>query len=293
MKIFYKDGMCEEGEAKLPIFSSAVQFGITPFEGIGVYKISDNLYRILDGKRHIDRLYKSAQALDIAFNLEPSRVSSALVEYVRYFVTQNHCDFTMRVLLVPEIGGWGGDLSANLAIKGLARDPERRDKNLIASVVGVERISFNNIDPTVKVGANYLNSRYAMLEAKELGTDVAIFLDRSGFVCEAMGSGVGFIDRHGTIFFTVTEHGKLDSITRHRIRSIPGLVFEDKFIQPTDMNNFSACFLYGTALEVTPVINIKTTNQLFEFDVEIARGLCEKYFEDIGRLKLGDIDVPL
>ena len=293
MKIFYKDGFYDESDAKIPIFSSAAQFGITPFEGIGVYKITNNNFRILDGKRHIDRLQKSAQSLDININIDPSDISDALIDYVRYFADQQSCDFTVRVLLVPELGGWAGGLNANLAIKGLARDPETRGKGLSTSVVSVERISFNNIDPTVKVGANYLNSRYGMLEASKGTSDVAIFLDRSGFICEAMGSGIGFIDSSGAVTFTATDHGKLDSITGHRMRSIAGIKFETQLIRPSDLNNFPACFLYGTALEITPVTDLQASNLLFKFDTELANELRKQYLEEICRLKPEDIDVSL
>ena len=51
-----------------------------------------------------------------------------------------------------------------------------------------ERISDAVISPRIKAGANYINSRYGLLEAQMNGYDSTIFLNRQGTVAEGPGA---------------------------------------------------------------------------------------------------------
>lgn len=275
MKIFFGDSIMQERDALIPAFSSASQFGITPFEGIAVYK-SKGGAKIIDLQSHVDRLMCSACAVGVKPPFSKEKIKKCIVEYAEYCANLFDVDFTIRVLLIPMDGGWAGELQGTLAIKGVQRNSPRGEA-LVAALVDTERIAINNVSPISKIGSNYINSRYSLLDARKVGADVSIMCDRDGFVAEAMGSGVGFIDCKTQIIFTKTNYGKLQSITGERLRSMAGIKSLDAKVHKNDLQKFSGAFLYGTALEVTALRAIMIDGQKILFDTSISEELREKY----------------
>ncbi len=279
MKIFFGDSIIHEREALIPAFSSASQFGITPFEGIAVYKSSNNI-KIIDLCKHVDRLMQSSSAVGVRSPFSKDKIQEYIIEYVNYCSSLFDGDFTIRVLFIPIEGGWAGELQGTLAIKGIERNKSRGGA-LVAAVVKTERIAINNVSPVVKIGSNYINSRYSLLDARKAGADVSIMCDRDGFIAEAMGSGIGFIDSKNQIIFTKTNYGKLQSITGERLRSIEGIKFLDRSIHSADLQKFVGAFLYGTALEVTPLTTILIDDQKILFDTSTTENLRKKYLDHL------------
>lgn len=279
MNIFFGDSIVQEQDALIPAFSSASQFGITPFEGIAVYQF-EGFAKIIDLKSHIDRLMQSANAVNIQLLLSKEKIQESIIEYSKYCSTVFNNDFTMRVLLIPIDGGWAGELQAILAIKGVER-ADKRGGALIGALVNTERISLNNVSPVSKIGSNYINSRYSLLEARKMGADVSIMCDRDGFIAEAMGSGIGFIDFDGQIIFTKTNYGKLQSITGERLRELSDIKFVDRSISRDDLHKFAGSFLYGTALEVTPLKAIIQNSQRISYDITSSENLRKKYLKNL------------
>ena len=75
------------------------------------------------------------------------------------------------------------------------------------------------MSPRIKVGANYINSRMAKLEASERGYDSALFLNREGFVAEGTGSCFCMI-KNEELITPLLSDSILESITRDTIIKI-------------------------------------------------------------------------
>ena len=121
------------------------------------------------------------------------------------------------------------------------------------------RISFNSMPPSVKAGANYLNSRYAFLDAKERGFDGALFLAQDSFISESTGSCIFFI-KNDVLFTPSIDSDILVGITRNRIIELARFsgikIFEEK-ITVKDLPTFAGAFLVGTMIELKPIARIE------------------------------------
>jgi branched-chain amino acid aminotransferase len=94
-------------------------------------------------------------------------------------------------------------------------------------------------------------------KAEAEGYNDALMFDYRGFVAEATGANVFFVEEGKLV--TPTADCFLDGITRRsvmalaRARQIPVI---ERHIPPEELGRFSECFLTGTAAEVTPVSEI-------------------------------------
>jgi branched-chain amino acid aminotransferase len=122
-----------------------------------------------------------------------------------------------------------------------------------------ERISDRNISPKVKVGANYINSRMAQMEALENGYDSAIFMNNQGKIAEGPGSCF-FIVRDGILITPPVTASILESITRDTIINLAKNILKidtvERDVDRTELYICDEAFLCGSAMEVVPVLNV-------------------------------------
>jgi branched-chain amino acid aminotransferase len=112
--------------------------------------------------------------------------------------------------------------------------------------------------PRVKCGANYINSRYAFLEARRHGYDVPILLNSHGLVSESSGACVAIV-RAGKVVTPPTSAGTLESITRDSLLQLAdsvGIKIEVRDVDRSELYLADEVFLCGTAAEVTPVVSV-------------------------------------
>ena len=111
----------------------------------------------------------------------------------------------------------------------------------------------------VKAGANYLNSRYAMLDVRARGFDDALFLTADGVVSEATGSTI-FLFRSGEIHTPSLDCDILPGITRARIIQLcgaNGLSVREARIRPEELATYDGAILTGTMIEIRPVSRLE------------------------------------
>jgi len=111
-------------------------------------------------------------------------------------------------------------------------------------------------------------------------------LDYRGYVAEATGANIFFIDADGTIHTPIPDCF-LNGITRQTViklaESLQMKVIE-RHIKPEDLANMKECFLTGTAAEVTPVSKIGS----YEFTPGDASRQLVNAYDDLvnGRISL-------
>ena len=108
-----------------------------------------------------------------------------------------------------------------------------------------KRIGSKTMPPFVKAGANYLNSRYAHLEATRKKFDGALFLTENDFISESTGSCILFINKN-TIITPSKKCDILLSITRELILNLAHkLQIEviEKEISKNELTGFEAAIL--------------------------------------------------
>jgi len=73
LKIWMNDGLVDESEAKVSVFDHALLYGDGIFEGIRVYG-----GKIFELEAHMDRLYRSAQAIRLEIPQDIKTLSKTL-----------------------------------------------------------------------------------------------------------------------------------------------------------------------------------------------------------------------
>jgi len=263
-KIWLRGKIVLESEAMVNILSPTSQFGLNVFEGIRCYWSYDkkNLYAICLNE-HIDRLFESCKLIGI----QPPYTKGKVIDYFKQIVIANNykSDVAVRVTIFGDgIGSWHSTENFDMFIAPIEK--QRTDiNNLIgktACISSWQRINDNIMPPRAKIGANYMNSRYAYLQAKRDGYDLPIFLGTDGKVAESSGACL-FIVKKGKLITPETTSSILESITRNIIvefAKIKGIEVEERKVDRTELYLADELFLAGTAAEITPITSVDKFN---------------------------------
>jgi branched-chain amino acid aminotransferase len=111
--------------------------------------------------------------------------------------------------------------------------------------------------------------------AASIGYNDALMLDYEGRVAECTGAHIFFV-RDGELH-TPSPEWILDGITRAtvlEIAKIRGLAVHERHILPGELSDFSECFIVGSAVEITPVNEIKG---IAYTPGEVSRQMIEDY----------------
>ncbi|MCH4896295.1 branched-chain amino acid transaminase [Marinilabiliaceae bacterium JC040] len=269
-------------EAKINVLSPTSQFGANVFEGIRCYwnNDMDQLYafRLED---HFNRLLDSIKIFKMDANYTVEYLISVLKEVI---IANNYKeDIAVRqTVFIDGLGGtWNSKGPVNMFVAPIAKSRKiyKEQNGLRCCISSWERINDNNLSPRAKVGANYINSRMAHLEATDNGYDTAIFLNKFGKVAEAPGSCI-FIIRNGELITPPCTASVLESITRDTIMKIArndlNISVIERDIDRTELYICDAAFLCGSAMEITPICSFDS----YKINNSVNNNLVHKLFEE-------------
>lgn len=283
-------------EATVNVLSPTSQFGANVFEGIRCYwsEQDQQLYafRLAD---HYKRLQNSIKILRFNSPYSTSDFQQGLIDVVK--ANGYREDIAVRqTVFVDGIGGtWNSCEPINMFIAPIAKPFQKiEDKaGLRCQVSSWERISDRNLSPRAKVGANYINSRMAYLEARENGYDTALILNNQGRISEGPGACF-FMVRNNKLITPPPTASVLESITRDTIIRIAaeqlGIETQERDIDRTELYICDEAFLCGSAMEITHITNIdglavgdgklgKITQDLSNIYHQIITGQLSQYKE--------------
>lgn len=258
--VWFNGEIIKASEAKVSVFSPTAQFGLNVFEGVRCYCNADtgNVYafRLHD---HLKRLWESCKIIGIEPSYSQREIISAIGALISSQVYSG--DISLRItFFVYKEGSWQDSQPVGLFIapisKGRNRKPSKNGKT--AGVSSWQRISDMSLPPRVKAGANYINGRYAQLEANSKGYDLPIFLDHRGMVSEGAGSCIMLV-KDGKLITPGLSSSILDSITRDSllwIASHLSIDFEVRDVNRSELYVADEVFLCGSAAELTSLVQI-------------------------------------
>ncbi len=294
-RIWLKGNILKIHEAKINVLSPTAQFGANVFEGIRCYwnETLNQLYAFrLDD--HYCRLQNSAKLFRLQCPYSVSKMKEYLIETIKANEYQE--DIAVRqMLFVDGFGSWFSTEPVEMFIspvekKRVAHPIEKGKKVCISSW---ERISSRDISPRVKVGANYINSRLAKLEAIDRGYDDALFLNKQGFLSEGTGSCFFMIKGNSLITPMLTD-SILESITRDTIKKLAhselNLEVVERNIDRMELYICDEAFLCGSAVEIVPIIQIdnyfvgngrpgNVTQEIHKLYLDVVTGKIDKYMD--------------
>lgn len=280
-------------DAVINVLAPTSQFGANVFEGIRCYwnEEEGQLYGFRLGD-HYRRLLQSVRL----FGLVSPYTGEQLEQYMKDVVAANHYreDIAVRqTIFVDGFGSWFSTEPVGMFIAPVAKP--RKSVPLTGGertcVSTWERISERDMSPRVKVGANYINSRLAKLEASDRGYDSALFLNREGYVAEGTGSCFCMI-RNNELITPMLTDSVLESITRDTVMKIAaeelGMKVTERRINRTELYTCDEAFYCGSAVEIAPVTRIDSyvpgsgsvgqrTRDIHEKYLEIVTGRNDRY----------------
>ena len=292
--IWFKGEIVPLDEAKINIMTTTAQYGINVFEGIRCYfnEEQSKLYsfRLND---HIERLFQSVKL--IKFILDDDITREYVSNNFKNIIKANNYkeDLYVKInIFLDDEGSWSALSPIGLVIYAYPKGRVYSDKpGITCCVSSWERISECVIPPRIKAGANYINSRYALLEATMNGYDSAIILNRNGKVAEGPGACL-FIVRGGKLVTPPITASILESITRNSILKIAKselcLEVEERDIDRTELYISDEIFFVGTSVEILPILSVdkyeinrgevgSITKELRKLYFQIVRGGKNRY----------------
>ena len=292
--IWLRGSFVTESEATVNILSGMAQFGLNAFEGIRCYHNSNTeklyAFRLQD---HLQRLAWSCKLIGLELPDPISKIKENFVKTIIKNKFKEDCAIRLTVF-ADDIGSWYSVDPVSYFIAPIQK-PRTNVKNLggkRACISSWSRISDNTMPPRAKIGANYINGRYAHLQAKYDGYDLPIFLNKSGGVSEGAGACL-FLVKDRKLITPCTSSSILESITRDtiiRLASDLDMKVEERFVDRTELYLADEIFLCGTAAEITPVVKIdkyevgsghvgKAANKIIKEYHKLVSGDKKKYMD--------------
>ena len=243
-------------DARVHVLTHGLHYASSVFEGERAY--AGAIFKL---REHTERLIYSAKELGFEIPYAAGEIDVACIETLE---ANGLVDGYLRPV------AWRGSemmgVSAqnnriNLAIAAWEWpsyfDPEERLKGIRLDMADYRRPSPETAPCHAKAAGLYMICTLSKHAAESKGYADALMLDWRGRVAEATGANVFFVDNG--VLHTPEPDCFLDGITRRTVMDLArarGLEIIERAIMPEEMENFSECFITGTAAEVTPVSEI-------------------------------------
>ena len=272
-------------DAKTHTLSHGLHYASLVFEGERVY--SGNIFK---GREHTERLRNSCKLMDFDIPISDDEVDAAKEAvlaangitdcYVRAF-----CWRGSEMMAVS-----AQQTKTHVAIAAWEWpsyfDPETKMKGITLDIADWKRPSPESAPVHAKAAGLYMICTLSKHSAEKKGFQDALMLDYRGYIAEATGANVFFLDQEGTLHTPLADCF-LDGITRRTVIALAEsmqIKVVQRHIKPEEMAGMTECFLTGTAAEVTPVSQIGD----YSFTPgEVSRQLVNGYEELVrGRLTI-------
>ena len=208
--------------------------------------------------RHLERLRRSADALDIPYDRAPVDVRR---EIERTIESAANPESAVRVILSRGVGPPGydpepcGPPTVVVHARPCPPIPESwRREGIDVAIVRVTRNAATSLDPAIKC-SNLLNNFLAWREAHRLGAYEPILLNLRDQLTEGASSNV-FLVRGGRLLTPPLEDGLLGGITREAVLDLArraGMPAAEETLGPEDLRRADEAFITSTLKGVLPV----------------------------------------
>jgi branched-chain amino acid aminotransferase len=255
--IWFDGEMVTWRNAKTHCLSHGLHYASLVFEGERVYS-----GRVFKGAEHTARLRTSAKMLDFDVPVYDDALETAKHEVIK---SNNIVDGYVRAFC------WRGSemmaISAQQTTTHLAIaawewpsyfDPEIKMKGITLDIAKWRRPAPDSAPVHAKAAGLYMICTLSKHEAEKKGFQDALMLDYRGYVAEATGANVFFIDANDVIHTPIADCF-LNGITRQTVIGMAQanqMKVIERHIMPEEIAEMKECFLTGTAAEVTPVSRI-------------------------------------
>ena len=243
-------------EAKTHVLTHALHDGSSVFEGERMY--SGRIFKLTE---HTERLHRSAQLLDFEIPFSVAEIDEACKATCERMGLED-CYVRPVAFRGPEqVSVSAFNTRTHVAI-AVWEWPSYFDPETKAKGIRLEWSKWRRPDPqtapsAAKAAGLYMICTMSKMAAEKRGYADAMMLDWRGYVAEATGANVFFVQ--DGVIHTPPVDAILDGITRQTVIEMArakGIEVKVRYIRPEELSGFTECFLTGTAAEVTPVAEI-------------------------------------
>ena len=269
-------------EIRVSPLSHSLHYGTGVFEGIRSYEQDAGGGGVFRLREHLVRLQRSAQVLGYDIPYSVDQLEAATLETLR--ANRMTSAYIRPLVWLGEgamgVAGGGNPVHTLIAVWhwGAYLGEEGMRSGIQTQIASYERATGNASAQRAKITGQYVTSFMAKRQAKALGLDEGLLLDRDGYLAEATGENL-FLAKDGVVATAPDASPILHGITRGTALALLGdLGFEvrlERFAR-TDLYAAHEAFLCGTAAEVTPIRTVDG-RAMAESPGPVTRALQETY----------------
>ena len=281
-KIWFNGDIIDWKDAKLHVLTHGLHYGSCVFEGERVY--NGEIFKL---REHTNRLVYSANRMGFDIPYSVDEIDDACNQIIKIQNVKNG--------YVRPVAWRGSEMMAISAQKnkihfaiatwewGSYFDPKIKENGIKLNISKWRRPAPNTIPWDTKAAGLYMICTLSKHEAEKEGYNDSLMLDHQDFVAEATGANIFFIKENSKEIHTPVPDCFLDGITRRTIIDIAkenNFKINERKIKLEELKDFDACFLTGTAAEVTPVSEIGN----YKFKVTPSIGnFFDRYLDIVNR----------
>lgn len=248
-------------DAKIHVMSHALHYGTSVFEGIRAYSTPRGpaVFRL---GPHVERLINSAKIARLPLKYTQAELEAAILETVR---RNGHQACYIRPLVFRGYDALGVDgrtcpVQTIIATIEWGRylGPEAIEQGVDVGVSSWRRMAPDTFASLAKIGGQYVNSGFVVMEARDLGYVEGIALDIYGYVSEGSGENL-FLVHKGVIYTPPLSASILGGITRDCAITLArdlGYEVREAMIPREMLYIADELFFTGTAAEITPIRSV-------------------------------------
>jgi branched-chain amino acid aminotransferase len=243
-------------DAKTHVLTHGLHYGSSVFEGERMY--GGEIFKLT---AHSQRLKRSAELLDFDIPYSVAEIDAACKETCEKNGLTDCYIRPVAYLGAEQLSVSSLNSKVHLAIAAWEWpsyfDPEVKKKGIRLEWAKWRRPDPATAPSTAKAGGLYMICTMSKTAAEKRGYADAMMLDWRGYIAEATGANVFFV-QNGVLHTPRVDH-ILDGITRQTVIEMAqakGVEVVIRDILPEELAGFSECFLTGSAAEVTPVSEI-------------------------------------
>ena len=281
-KIWFNGDIIDWTDAKVHVLTHGLHYGSCVFEGERVY--NGEIFKL---REHTNRLVYSANRMGFDIPYSVDEIDDACNQIIKIQNVKNG--------YVRPVAWRGSEMMAISAQKnkihfaiatwewGSYFDPKIKENGIKLNISKWRRPAPNTIPWDTKAAGLYMICTLSKHEAEKEGYNDSLMLDHQDFVAEATGANIFFIKENSKEIHTPVPDCFLDGITRRTIIDIAkenNFKINERKIKLEELKDFDACFLTGTAAEVTPVSEIG--NYKFKVTPSIGK-FFDRYLDIVNR----------
>lgn len=258
-KIWMDGELVDWDEARVPILTHTLHYGMGAFEGIRAYKRADGQTMVFRLREHIERLFDTCKLTLI----EPRFTQQQICDACTLVIRENGMEeaYLRPVIFIGD--GAMGVYAPNNPVRatviawkwGAYLGATATEQGVRTKISSWARHHVHVSLAKGKIIGQYTNSTLAKREAKAAGYDEAIMLDVNGYVSEGSGENL-FIVKKGRLCTPPLSASILAGITRDTILTLAreeGIPVSEEVLTRDQLYLADEAFFTGTAAEVTPV----------------------------------------